>query len=462
MLKRFLSLVLCICMLSTLAVVTVSAAAMDISVKSAAYYDNGDVKSLNIDFGWDSAEASSRLVVMTERLRSAGEEGTDGRYGDFTDLGHYGRTFKSWDDVVAQSGQFGMVLYTDEHKMSLGENTLSLYLEQGDIPINIDKTYYIYLWTSWGGYCYPDNLFMVIQAKNGQLTYASATGRNEYGSFTALKGSAISTPAFQDVKKADYFFEPVSWAVDKGITSGTSNTTFSPDTTCTRAQILTFLWRAAGSPESTAKNFYSDVFFSDYFCDAALWAKEKGIYKPDGHKFGPNEPCTRASTVEYFWKAAGSPTVETVPFSDVPAGSELEKAVSWAVRKGITAGTGGTSFTPDTACTRAQIVTFLHRYHVAPTDNSALIKELKKKATQTVTSMVLDPNPPEDYTKQPDWYGTLTPPASMSDERLLAEYENIQKVIEDFRNRGIYMSDGPYSRKLDLWSEASRRDLLDE
>ena len=95
-------------------------------------------------------------------------------------------------------------------------------------------------------------------------------------------------------------------------------------------------------------------------------------------------------------------------------------------------------------------------------EKSYLLEDLKKKATQTVTSMVLDPNPPEDYTKQPDWYGTLTPPASMSDERLLAEYENIQKVIEDFRTRDIYMSDGPYSRELDLWSEASRRDLLDE
>ena len=214
MLKRFLSLVLCICMLSTLAVVTVSAAAMDISVKSAAYYDNGDVKSLNIDFGWDSADASSRLVVMTERLRSAGEEGTNGIYGDFTDLGYYGRKFKSWDEVIAQSSNFGMVLYTDEHNMELGENTLSLYLEQGDIPINVDETYYVYLWTNWNGHHYPDNLFMVIQVKNGQLTYASATGRNEYGSFTALKGSVASTSAFQDVKKADYFFEPVSWAVD--------------------------------------------------------------------------------------------------------------------------------------------------------------------------------------------------------------------------------------------------------
>ena len=131
--------------------------------------------------------------------------------------------------------------------MELGENTLSLYLEQGDIPINVDETYYVYLWTNWNGHHYPDNFFMVIQVKNGQLTYASATGRNEYGSFTAFKGSVASTSAFQDVKKADYFFEPLSWAVDKGITSGTSNTTFSPDTTCTRAQILTLLWRAACS-----------------------------------------------------------------------------------------------------------------------------------------------------------------------------------------------------------------------
>jgi len=249
--------------------------------------------------------------------------------------------------------------------------------------------------------------------------------------------------------------------VKKSITSGTSSTTFSPDSTCTRAQILTFLWRAAGSPESTAKNSYTDVMFSDYFCGAALWAKEKGIYAPSGHKFEPDAPCTRASTVEYFWKAAGSPSVSTVPFSDVASGTELEKAVSWAVTKGITAGTGGTSFTPDTTCTRAQIVTFLHRYHVSPTDNSTLIKELKKAATQTVTSMTLDPNPPEDYMKQPDWYGTLTPAENMSDERLLAEYANIQKVIEDYRSRGIYMSDGPYSRELVLWSEASRRGLLD-
>lgn len=459
--KRYLSLLLCLCLFATLVSATAFAGAVDISVSSADYYDSGSIKSLNINFGWDTATASSRMTIMTERLRSAGEEGTDKYYGDFTDLGYYGRKFSSWDEVIAQSDKFGMILYTDEHKIETGENIFSLYLEDGDIPLNVDETYYLYLWTNWGGQHYPDNLFMVLQVKNGVIQYASPKGRNDYGSFTKLKGAVATTPEFHDVKRDDYFFEPVNWAVDKGITSGTSNTTFSPNDTCTRAQILTFLWRSAGSPESTAKNFYNDVFFSDYFCGAALWAKEKGIYNPDGHNFDPDAPCTRASTVEYFWRAAGSPTVETVPFSDIASGSELEKAVSWAVRKGITNGAGGTTFAPDNTCTRAQIVTFLHRYYVSALDNKELIQSLTKAATQTVTSMVLDPLPPEDYLQQPDWYGTLTPPASMSDERLLAEYANIERAIEDFRSRGIYMSDGPYSRDLDLWSEASRRGLLD-
>ncbi len=460
--KRICSLLLCLCMVLSMMFITASAAATDISVTSAAYYNNGDVKSLNIDFGWDTASASSRLTVMTERLRSEGEAGTDKYYGDFTDLGYYGSAFDSWDEVLGNSEKFGMLYYTDEHKMEYNKiNTLSVYFEEGDLSLNIDKTYYLYLWTYYGGHYYPDNLFMVLQVKNGVFQFASAKGRNDYGSFTVLKGNVATTPEFQDVKKADYFFEPVNWAVEKGITNGTSATTFSPNDTCTRAQILTFLWRSAGSPEPTIGNPYTDVNANDYFYKVALWAKEKGIYNPGGASFNPNEPCTRASTVEYFWHYAGSATGTRVPFSDVSEGSDLDKAVSWAVRKGITNGSGGTLFSPDNTCTRAQIVTFLHRYFVTPLDNQKLIKDLTNAATQTVTSMVLDPNPPEDYLKQPDWYGTLTPPAKMSDERLLAEYENIQKVMDDFRSRGVYMSDGPYSRELDLWSEASRRRLLD-
>lgn len=269
-----------------------------------------------------------------------------------------------------------------------------------------------------------------------------------------------TTAKFSDVKDSDYFATSVSWAVEKGITVGTSATSFSPNSTCTRAQILTFMWRAAGSPEPKYANFYTDVKESDYFYKAALWAREKGVHIPSDELFRPNTPCTRASTVEYFWRLAGAKIGEPVPFSDIDRGSVLENAVSWAVENGITAGTGGTNFTPNTVCTRAQIVTFLYRYYVAPTDNGALIETLRKTVVQG--SMKLDPPIPEDYRLHPDWYGSLTPPAEMSDERLLAEYEYIQKAIADFRARGIYMSDGPYSRELDLWSEASRRDLLDE
>ncbi len=441
---------------------TALAAATNISVSSAGYYSSGDIKSLTIDFGWDTASAKSRITVMTKKLRSAGESGTDRYYGDFTDLGYYGRSFKSWSDVLSNSSTFGMLYYADEQQIVTNKkNSLTVYFDEGDVPINIDRTYYLYLWTYYGGYYYPDNLFMVLRVKNGSVQFAPATDRNSYGSFTALKKntSSSATPEFKDIKSSDYFFTPVNWAVDKGITNGTSNTAFSPNSTCTRAQILTFLWRAAGSPEPSISNPYTDVKSSDYFYKVALWAKEKGIYNPGGSTFAPNSLCTRASTVEYFWRYAGSPSVERVPFSDVTASSTLDKAVSWAVRKGITNGTGGTAFSPNATCTRAQIVTFLHRYFVTPLDNSKLITDLIKAATQTVTSMTLDPNPPEDYRKHPDWYGSLTPAYKMSDERLLAEYKNIQKVMADFRARDIYMSDGIYSRELDLWAEISKRGL---
>ena len=457
--KRMLAMLLCICMVAAMLPMMASAAATGINVTSADYYGSGAVKTLNIDFGWDTASASSRLTVMTERLRSAGESGTDKYYGDFTDLGYYGASFGSWNEVLANAGKFGMLYYTDEHKMEYGKtNTLTLYFEDGDVPTNLNRTYYVYLWTYYGGHYYPDNLFMVIQVKNGTIQYASATDRNEYGRFATLKGAVATTPEFKDVKKADYFFEPVNWAVKKGITNGTSATTFAPNATCTRAQILTFLWRAAGSPEPTIANPYKDVKASDYYYKVALWAKQKGIFD-GGASFGPNTQATRAATVEYFWRYAGAPTNERVPFSDVKEGTTLDKAVSWALRKGITNGTGGTSFSPNATCTRGQIVTFLHRYFVTPMDNSSLIKDLIKKATQTVTSMQLDPNPPEDYRKHPDWYGSLTPAYKMSDERLKAEYYNIEKVIEDFRARGIYMSDGVYSRELDLWAELEKRGI---
>jgi len=444
------------------------AAATGIDVSKASYYDNGDVKNLVVDFLWDTASAKSRLTVMTERLRSAGESGTDKYYGDFTDYGYYGWTFKNWDAVLAKNSDFGIIYYSAEQKINEGKsNTFSIAFDQGDIPLDEDETYYVYLWTYYNGYYYPDNLFMVLKVEDGKFQYAEATDRNDYGRFTTLKEAepAPSTPStpvpgtaidFTDVADSDYFAEPVTWAVECGITNGTSTEPpmFSPDMTCSRAHILTFLWRAAGQPEPSISNSYKDVSSSDYFYKAALWAKQKGIYD-GGSYFKPDTPCTRGSTVEYFWRYAWSVNVETVPFSDVKKGSDLEKAVSWAVDYGITNGTGGTTFSPDMICTRGQIVTFLYRFYVQPLDNSQLIEELKNPAPVVAPTepVVLDPDPPTTLTKQPDWYSNLTHPSEMSNAKLVAEYDHICSLTE----QDIYRTEVILTRENDLWSNLSQR-----
>lgn len=166
---------------------------------------------------------------------------------------------------------------------------------------------------------------------------------------------------FNDVLETDYYADPVQWAVDGNITSGTSATTFSPNATCTTAQILTFLWRAKGSPEPVDGEAlpFSDVKESDYYYKAALWAKENGLIS--GTTFNGNTPCTRASTMTYMWKLAGSPSASNSSFTDVSSTADYSQAVAWAVKQGITAGTSATTFSPDQTCTRGQIVTFLYR-----------------------------------------------------------------------------------------------------
>ena len=171
---------------------------------------------------------------------------------------------------------------------------------------------------------------------------------------------AVSTVGnFTDVKKTDWFADPVLWAVEKNITAGTSDTTFSPNADCTTAQILSFLWRANGSPKPTTVNPFSDVKSGDYFADAAAWAYEKGIVS--GETFGGNTLCTRSMAVTYMWKATGSPNAGRSDFTDVPASADYASAVAWAVEQGVTAGTSNTTFSPDSVCTRGQIVSFLYR-----------------------------------------------------------------------------------------------------
>ena len=186
---------------------------------------------------------------------------------------------------------------------------------------------------------------------------------------TAPSDTPNSTPAtnpFTDVKSSDYYYDSVLWAVENGITAGTGDgTTFSPNDPCTRAQIVTFLWRAYGKQKPAAtENPFTDVKPSDYYYDAVLWAVENGITAGtgDGTTFSPNDPCTRAQAVTFQWRAAGKPTVSGgSSFTDVASGSYYVGAVAWAVEKGVTAGATTTTFDPNGTCTRAQIVTFLYR-----------------------------------------------------------------------------------------------------
>ena len=174
---------------------------------------------------------------------------------------------------------------------------------------------------------------------------------------------------FEDVWSTDYYADPVAWAVKQGVTSGTSPTTFSPSATCTRAQTVTFLWRNAGSPApGNSKNPFRDVKRSDYYYDAVLWAVEQGITKGTASDtFSPGNSCTRGQVVTFLWRYEKEPAVVKVgsPFRDVASGQYYSNAVHWAVSRGITNGTDSTHFSPGKDCTRAQIVTFLYRNQTA-------------------------------------------------------------------------------------------------
>ena len=169
---------------------------------------------------------------------------------------------------------------------------------------------------------------------------------------------------FSDVPADAYYAEAVRWAVSQGITAGTTATTFSPNNPCTRAQAVTFLWRAAGSPApKSTVNPFVDMKPGAYYYDAVLWAVENGITKgTTDTTFSPNATCSRAQIVTFLWRSQKSPAAGTVnPFTDVAAGTYYNNAVLWAVENSITGGTTATTFSPNKNCTRAQIVTFLYR-----------------------------------------------------------------------------------------------------
>ena len=176
----------------------------------------------------------------------------------------------------------------------------------------------------------------------------------------------VSELPFTDVAVTDYYYDAVLWAAENGITGGVDDTHFAPNAPCTRAQIVTFLWRAAGSPAPKSSDMpFEDVAAGSYYHDAVLWAVEQGItVGTSATTFSPDDTCTRAHIVTFLWRAQQSPAAGSAnPFLDVASDAYYTDAVLWAVKNGITVGTNaaGTTFSPDDDCTRAQIVTLLFR-----------------------------------------------------------------------------------------------------
>lgn len=208
-------------------------------------------------------------------------------------------------------------------------------------------------------------------AEAGKTVYIPFTvygTKNEEASGT-MAITIAQTMNFIDVKPGDFFYEPVKWAVNNKITNGTSSTTFSPYKNCNRAEIVTFLWRAAGSPEPTVtRNPFTDVNSvrdASYY-KAILWASQKGITAGStATTFSPYQECTRSQIVTFLYRYAGKPSgYYTNPFKDVSSVNEASyyNAILWAVGKGITQGTSTTTFSPYASCTRGEAVTFLYRY----------------------------------------------------------------------------------------------------
>ena len=316
-------------------------------------------------------------------------------YGERIDLNiNLDSTYYFVEDIVftCQGGQPENLIYM--HGETGGRWLFDM--PDGDLQIDIyvveRQAYSIYLWHNEGGtittgpisgtegsifrlYVHPEEGYVLHQL----LVYTTGTYEpvirmiytNEFEIYVPDGDLYIevyflnTNNPFVDVKQDAYYYVPVLWAMSNGITAGLDATHFGPNNACTRAQVVTFLWRAAGCPEpTTTEHPFVDIQEGSYYYKAVLWAVENGITAGvDATHFGPNQGCTRAQVTTFLWRACGQPEPLTQenPFRDTNPNSYYYKAVLWAVENGITTGTGNNRFSPDNTCTRGQIVSFLYR-----------------------------------------------------------------------------------------------------
>ena len=217
----------------------------------------------------------------------------------------------------------------------------------------------------------PDSGYVLrsLTVTDSQNQALPLTGPENGGyTFTMPEGTVTVSPTiargltFTDVSPNAYYYDAVAWAVEKGVANGTGDATFTPDRTVSRGEMITFLWRAAGSPAAEGENPFTDVAESDYYYQAALWAVQNGIAKgSSATTFSPLEPVTRAQAVTFQWRASGAPAVSGHSFDDVPADTYYAQAVAWAAQNQITNGTSQTTFSPLEPISRGMAVTLLYR-----------------------------------------------------------------------------------------------------
>ena len=240
-------------------------------------------------------------------------------------------------------------------------------------PTCTEKGYTTYVCSCGSSYVANEVAALGHAWDEGKITTAPTTEKEGVKTFTCTRCNTTKTEpidklqatvSFKDVDEKAYYAAAVEWAVAKNITKGTAADTFAPNDTCTRGQIVTFLWRAAGEPKpSGTETPFTDVKQSDYWYNAVLWAVEQGITTgTSATTFSPNEGCTRGQVATFLWRYENKPTPAAKnPFKDVKKGAYYYDAVLWAVEADVTKGTGATTFAPNDTCTRGQIVTFLYR-----------------------------------------------------------------------------------------------------
>ena len=322
-----------------------------ITKDQAVEYFNAASKSLLMNPYYIACRAAQESGYGTSQFAKGTVEGYEGYYNFFG--------IRCYDDNPTVGAQYAKERNWNSVFRSVVEGANWMkdqYLDQGAV------TPYFFRYAGFQNKVYMSDGEAPLKEAN--ILKRAFTDPNAKAHFIIPVYRDFTGTPFIDVKKQDYFYEPVLWAVENNITTGTEPTAFSPAKSCSRAQIVTFLWRAAGSPAPVSAQMpFTDVPADSYYYDAVLWAMEKGITKGmTDTTFEPSATCTRGQIVTFLWRAKGGEAAEGEnPFADVSADAYYTQAVLWAVKNNITTGKEATLFAPADPCSRAQIVTFLYR-----------------------------------------------------------------------------------------------------